>query len=55
MPEHLKGADKNSEEFTSYLKGFVESRLKDNSKKGREVAKEKVRTFAASIVLMLAD
>lgn len=54
MPEHIKDANKESEEFNSYLKGFVDSRLKDNSKKNREVAKEKARKFAANIAIMLA-
>lgn len=54
MPEHIKDANKDSEEFTSYLKGFVDSRLKDNQKKSREAVKEKARKFAANIAIMLA-
>lgn len=54
MPEHIKSANKESEEFESYLKGFVDSRLKDNTKRNREAAKDKVRKFAANIAIMLA-
>ena len=54
MPEHIKDSNKDSKEFESYLRGFVNSRLEDNKKQGRQEVKEKARKFAANIAIMLA-
>lgn len=54
MPEHIKSANQQSEEFESYLKDFVNSRTKENGQKSRRELKEKAKKFAASIAVMLA-
>lgn len=54
MPEHIKVAQNDSEEFNDYLKDFVGARLQENGEKRLEAVRKKVGDAAANIAIMLA-